>query len=384
MTSGILLYRLVFIFLVTKMSMALLSRPTRLLQHSLRRSRIPSLPLAVHLARQKSISTGKISEFSQNIEVSEKIRDTQFSFLDTLNPNQKMAVTALKDDSLLCISGPGSGKTRVLTSRITYLIKHYQVAPYSIIALTFTNKAAKEMRERLSTSLGDVISSSLTVGTFHSIFAKLLRTMGKAYFDKLKQNNGYPLDTSFTIFDQNDCQAIVGELMDELGFDKKSLKVSTVLSGILEFKQAKALLAAGASATTSAVADIDDKRVATSVAKRIAKELLPLYCERLYSANALDFDDILIYGYQMMRDDPQVRRRVRDRFQYLLVDEYQDTNSLQYEMIKLIVPPTREAIVDTDSGGISPPSYRGLSLQWVTLINPSTVGGEAVQRMWHY
>ncbi len=238
-------------------------------------------------------------------------------FLSTLNPQQREAVVET-EGPLLILAGAGSGKTRVITVRIAYLIAERGVQPFSILAVTFTNKAAGEMRERVEKLLsGSRLASAPLISTFHSLCVRILRQ----HIEALQE--GYT--RSFTIYDQDDSVRLVKACIKDLGFDDKQLGQRAVQGKISAAKNR------GEDADTYAarVEHGDEKRAAIARAFR-------LYEERLRNNNALDFDDLLIKTVQLLRRSQEVRELYNNKFRYILVDEYQDTNSLQFALIRFL------------------------------------------------
>ena len=228
--------------------------------------------------------------------------------LSSLNDRQKQAVTAPLGP-VLVLAGPGSGKTKTLTHRIAYLIEKHLVSPDHILALTFTNKAAKEMRSRVAPMLARFVSASekLTMGTFHSVCARILRHEIKVL--------GYNND--FVIFDSDDQQKLLREILEDLRIDSKRTPVS--LFGAL-ISRAKNLLQLPAELNLGLDSPLREKLA----------EVYALYQDRLYKQNGLDFDDLLMLTVKIMENFPKVLERYQKKFTYILVDEYQDTNAAQY------------------------------------------------------
>ncbi len=238
-------------------------------------------------------------------------------FLSQLNPQQREAVTT-GDGPLLILAGAGSGKTRVIAHRIAYLIAERNVWPRNILAVTFTNKAAEEMRNRVSRLLeGLELGSAPLISTFHSLCVRILRRDIEAL------NAGYT--RSFTIYDQDDTVRLTRNCIRDLGLDDKALTPRSVQSAISAAKNR----GEDAEAFSAKAQFIDERRA--SIAR-----VFQLYEERLHRNNALDFDDLLIKAVRLLRDVTEVRERYNDRFRYLLVDEYQDTNQLQFALIRLL------------------------------------------------
>ncbi|MDT5061608.1 MAG: ATP-dependent helicase UvrD/PcrA [Acidobacteriota bacterium] len=239
-------------------------------------------------------------------------------FLSTLNDRQREAVIET-DGPLLILAGAGSGKTRVITYRIAYLISERGVAPYNILAVTFTNKAAEEMRERVKRLLsGAPLTSAPLISTFHSLCVRILRQN----IERL----GAGYTRSFTIYDQDDSARLVKACIKDLGYDDKQLAPRATQGAISGAKNRH-----GDDAETYAarVEYNDEKRTAIA---RVFK----LYEERLVNNNALDFDDLLIKTVQLLRRVQEVRDYYNDKFRYILVDEYQDTNMLQFALIRFL------------------------------------------------
>src|SRR5256712_4329813 len=237
--------------------------------------------------------------------------------LSQLNEQQREAVTSA-DGPLLILAGAGSGKTRVIAHRIAYLIAERGVWPRNILAVTFTNKAAEEMRNRVSKLIESLeIGSAPLISTFHSLCVRILRRDIEA----LKA--GYT--RSFTIYDQDDTVRLTRNCMRDLGIDDKQLAPRSVQAAISAAKNR----GEDAEAFSAKAQYIDERRASIT-------RVFALYEELLHKNNALDFDDLLIKTVRLLRDVPEVRERYNDRFRYLLVDEYQDTNSLQFALIRLL------------------------------------------------
>ncbi len=238
-------------------------------------------------------------------------------FLSTLNERQREAVTET-EGPLLILAGAGSGKTRVITYRIAYLIAERGVAPYNILAVTFTNKAAQEMRERVERLLqGQQLMSAPLISTFHSLCVRILRQ----HIEALQA--GYT--RSFTIYDQDDSVRLIKACIKDLGYDDKQLGPRATQGAISGAKN------------RGEEADDYKARVEYGDEKRAAiARVFALYEERLVNNNALDFDDLLIKTVQLLRRVPEVRDRYNDKFRYILVDEYQDTNTLQFALIRFL------------------------------------------------
>src|SRR5216684_4105096 len=238
-------------------------------------------------------------------------------FLAELNEQQREAVQAT-EGPLLILAGAGSGKTRVIAHRIAYLIAERNIWPRNILAVTFTNKAAEEMRTRVTKLIAELeVGSAPLISTFHSLCVRILRR------DIEAMQAGY--SRSFTIYDQDDAVRLARNCIRDLGFDDKQLAPRSVQSAISAAKNR----GEDAEAFTARAQFIDERRASIAA-------VFQQYEERLKKNNALDFDDLLIKAVRLLRDVPEVRERYNDRFRYLLVDEYQDTNSLQFSLIRLL------------------------------------------------
>jgi DNA helicase-2/ATP-dependent DNA helicase PcrA len=237
--------------------------------------------------------------------------------LSSLNPQQVEAVKAT-EGPLLILAGAGSGKTRVITVRIAYLIAEKKIEPRSILAVTFTNKAAGEMRARVEELLkGQTLRSFPLISTFHSLCVRILRQ------DIEQLNEGYK--KTFTIYDTDDSQKVVKACIKDLGLDEKQIVPRVVRNAISSAKNR----GEDVELFTSRVETTDEKRAATA-------KVFRMYEDRLRIANALDFDDLLIKTVRLLRTSAEVREKYNDRYKYILVDEYQDTNSLQFAMINFL------------------------------------------------
>ena len=239
------------------------------------------------------------------------------SYLAELNDAQKAPVLQ-KDGAMIVIAGAGSGKTRVLTYRIAYMMSK-GVDPFNILALTFTNKAAREMKKRISQIVGSTESKSLWMGTFHSIFAKMLRFEA----DKL----GYP--SNFTIYDTQDSQRLISAIIKEMGLDKDIYKYKQVYSRISSYKNSLI--------TVKAYFQNPELKEADAMSKKPRLgDIYKNYVDRCFKAGAMDFDDLLLKTNELLNRFPEVLQKYQNRFRYILVDEYQDTNHSQYLIIKAL------------------------------------------------
>jgi DNA helicase-2/ATP-dependent DNA helicase PcrA len=246
------------------------------------------------------------------------------SFLDQLNPPQREAVETI-EGPVLILAGAGSGKTRVITFRIAYLIEHKGVMPESILAMTFTNKAAAEMGERVEKLVGGLSLAKPVISTFHSFCVRVLRRDIEAMRIPSTTPGQPPIGhtKNFVIYDESDQQAVVKGVMKRLGLDDKHLTPRTVLGRISWAKNHM----------------LDPQELYLQSADPKTEKIAHLYEEyrkELRKANALDFDDLLLEAVRLLRSAPQVRDYYNRRFQYLLIDEYQDTNRPQYELMRLL------------------------------------------------
>ena len=265
------------------------------------------------------------------------------SYLDELNPSQREAVESIEGPTMV-IAGAGSGKTRVLTFRIAFMMEN-GVDPFNILALTFTNKAAKEMTERIGKIVGPGEAKNITMGTFHSVFSRILRFNA----DRL----GYP--TNFTIYDTQDSKSLLKDIIKELNLDDKVYKPGMVLGRISSAKNN--LISADAYEQNNEIMseDIQSRR----------PELFQIYktdVTRCFKAGAMDFDDLLFQTNVLLRDYPDVLHFYQQKFKYILVDEYQDTNYAQYLIVKKLAAVYENlCVVGDDAQSIY--SFRGANIQ---------------------
>ncbi|SFC30312.1 DNA helicase-2 / ATP-dependent DNA helicase PcrA [Flagellimonas taeanensis] len=264
------------------------------------------------------------------------------TFLDELNDAQRAPVLH-KDGPLMVIAGAGSGKTRVLTYRIAHLMEQ-GVDSFNILALTFTNKAAREMKKRIATIVGNSEAKNLWMGTFHSVFAKLLRFDG----DKL----GFP--SNFTIYDTQDSQRLIASIIKEMGLDKDIYKYKQVQNRISSYKNSLI--------TVKAYFQNPELVEADAMAKRPRMgEIYQNYVDRCFKAGAMDFDDLLLRTNELLTRFPDVLMKYQDRFRYILVDEYQDTNHSQYLIVKALSDRYQNiCVVGDDAQSIY--SFRGANI----------------------
>ena len=251
------------------------------------------------------------------------------NLLDSLNDSQREAVV-YSDGPSLVIAGAGSGKTRVLTYKIAYLLQQgYE--PWSILALTFTNKAAREMKERIGTLVGADRARYLNMGTFHSVFAHILRREAEAI--------GF--QPNFTIYDTKDSQSLVKAIVKEMNLDDKQYAPATIFSAISRAKNRLIL--------PKQYADDTELRDRDRFAKvDQTYQIYAAYQDRLRQANAMDFDDLLIHTYFLFKNNADICRRYADRFRYVLVDEYQDTNAVQQQIVLLLTSENQKICVVGD------------------------------------
>jgi DNA helicase II / ATP-dependent DNA helicase PcrA len=265
------------------------------------------------------------------------------NYLDGLNESQRIAVENFEGPTMV-IAGAGSGKTRVLTMRIAYMIDH-GVDPFNILALTFTNKAAKEMTERIGSIIGSGEAKNITMGTFHSVFARILRINA----DRL----GYP--QNFTIYDTQDTKSLLKDIVKELNLDDKIYKPSMIYGRISAAKNN--LLSADDYLQNPEIMD-EDKQSQRPELGRIYKA----YAVRCFKAGAMDFDDLLFQTNVLLRDFPDVLSHYQHKFKYILVDEYQDTNYAQYLIVKKLAAVYENiCVVGDDAQSIY--SFRGANIQ---------------------
>ncbi len=265
------------------------------------------------------------------------------NYLDELNPVQRKAVE-FTDGPVMIIAGAGSGKTRVLTYRIAHLMKK-GADPFNILSLTFTNKAAREMKERIGKIVGAGEAKNLWMGTFHSVFARILRSEAERL--------GYP--SNFTIYDTDDSKSLLKTILKEQGLDDKIYKPGSVLSRISAAKNN--LISAQAYLNNAQIQEED--RMAAKPKMGIVYQQ---YSSRCFRAGAMDFDDLLFNTNVLLRDHPAVLHKYQHKFKYILVDEYQDTNFSQYVIVKQLAAAFRNiCVVGDDAQSIY--AFRGANIQ---------------------
>lgn len=262
-------------------------------------------------------------------------------YQDELNESQLQAVTYCEGPSMV-IAGAGSGKTRVLTYKIAYLLEH-QVAPWQILALTFTNKAAREMKERIASLVGSD-ARMLWMGTFHSIFSRILRA----------ESQSIGFTSNFTIYDATDSKNLIKAIIKEMGLDDKTYKPSTVQARISNAKNQLMFPEVYAASPETYKTDWQCKMPAI-------RDIYQRYWNRCRQSDAMDFDDLLLYTFRLFRDNETVRRKYAERFQYVLVDEYQDTNYAQHRIVgQLTHEHQHVCVVGDDAQSIY--SFRGANI----------------------
>src|ERR1700738_2595336 len=260
-----------------------------------------------------------------------------------MNPQQQEGIQAV-DGPVLLLAGAGSGKTRVITHRIAYLIEERGVPADAILAVTFTNKAAKEMSERVDKILGHSSLAKPTLATFHSFCVRVLRRDIEAM-----RSNGVGLTRTFAIYDEADQQAVVKQALKRLAIDDKSLKPRVALGRIWGAK--------------NHMIDPQEYFLASTnpMEEKIA-HIFEIYKKELFKANALDFDDLLLETVRLLKSSGETRERYNRRYKYLLIDEYQDTNRPQYELMKLLAGPSGNVCVVGDEDQ-SIYSWRGADIK---------------------
>ena len=267
----------------------------------------------------------------------------QAAYLNGLNEKQLEAVLHIKGP-LMIIAGAGSGKTKVLTTRVAHLM-HSGVDSFNILALTFTNKAAAEMKERVEKALGNTEARNLYIGTFHSVFARILR----AEADKL----GYP--KSFTIYDTDDSRSVIKAVVNDMGLDDKLYKPNIVHNRISSAKNA--LVGPAEYAMDNFLKQEDARSNRPAIA-----DIYASYAARCFKNGAMDFDDLLFKMHELLQNFPEVLHKYQHKFKYILIDEYQDTNPVQYQIAKLLAAVHENlCVVGDDAQSIY--SFRGATIE---------------------
>src|SRR5688572_6114385 len=268
----------------------------------------------------------------------------EYEYLKGLNEPQKEAVLQT-EGPVMIVAGAGSGKTKVLTTRIAHLMHHCGVDAFNILALTFTNKAAAEMKERVEKILGNSEARNLYIGTFHSVFARVLR----AEAPKL----GYP--NNFTIYDTDDAKSVVKAVINEMNLDDKHYKPNTVLNRISSAKNA---LVGPEDYATDYYLQQEDMRAN----RQAIAQIYAAYVKKCFKNGAMDFDDLLFNMYKLLNTFPETLHKYQHKFRYILIDEYQDTNPVQYEIVKLLgAVHENVCVVGDDAQSIY--SFRGATIQ---------------------
>ena len=271
------------------------------------------------------------------------MKPVELKYLNDLNESQRMAVQAV-EGPVMIIAGAGSGKTRVLTYRIAYLIQH-GVDPFNVLSLTFTNKAAKEMKERIGRVIGESEAKNLWMGTFHSIFSRILRVESEKI--------GYP--TNFTIYDTDDAKSLLKSIINELGLDDKIYKPNIIYNRI---SSAKNSLITAKQYVKHPDITTDDQLSGKPKTGLIYEK----YAMRCFKAGAMDFDDLLLKTYELFHRYPEVLYKYQQRFKFIMVDEFQDTNFAQYSIIKQLAALYQNiCVVGDDAQSIY--AFRGATIQ---------------------
>jgi DNA helicase-2/ATP-dependent DNA helicase PcrA len=266
------------------------------------------------------------------------------NYLNDLNEPQREAVIH-KEGPIMIVAGAGSGKTKVLTTRIAHLMSEHKIDAFNILALTFTNKAAAEMKERVEKILGNTEARNLYIGTFHSVFARILR----AEAPKI----GFP--NNFTIYDTDDSRSVLKTVINEMNLDDKHYKPSVVHNRI---SQAKNALVGPVDYQNDYYIQQEDIRANRPLIGQIYQS----YAARCFKNGALDYDDLLFKMYELLRDFPEVLYKYQHKFKYIMIDEYQDTNAVQYQIIKLLAAVHENiAVVGDDAQSIY--SFRGATIE---------------------
>ena len=243
--------------------------------------------------------------------------------LDELNDKQREAVL-YNDGPELVLAGAGSGKTKVLTTKIAYLINELNVSPYNILAITFTNKAAKEMKDRVYTLVGET-AKNIQISTFHSFGLKIVR----------ENSNVLGYKSNFVIMDSDDSLTVVKKILKDKGYDPKQYNPRSIRNIISSNKNAM-------------VTPIDYKRYVTSDFEEVTEEVYTKYEEKLFKNNSVDFDDLLLLPIKLFKEHKDILNEYQERYKYILIDEYQDTNEAQYKITKLLAAKYKNIMVVGD------------------------------------
>ncbi len=266
------------------------------------------------------------------------------TYLNELNEMQREAVLH-KDGPIMIVAGAGSGKTKVLTTRIAHLMSAHNIDAFNILALTFTNKAAAEMKERVEKILGNSEARNLYIGTFHSVFARILRAEARRI--------GYP--NNFTIYDTDDSRSVIKTVVNEMNLDDKHYKPSIVHNRISSAKNA---LVGPVEYQNDYYIQQEDMRSN----RQMIGQIYQAYAARCFKNGAMDYDDLLFKMHELLRDFPEVLYKYQHKFKYIMIDEYQDTNAVQYQIIKLLAAVHENiAVVGDDAQSIY--SFRGATIE---------------------
>ena len=275
------------------------------------------------------------------------------NLLSSLNDVQREAVQHT-EGPLLILSGAGSGKTRVITHRIAYLLEHHDVSPYHILAVTFTNKAAKEMKDRLDMLVKGSMSQDLWVSTFHSTCARILRRdiekLGReAETESVLRSKDRAYTRDFTIFDTGEQATLVKDVLRQLNYSDKQYNPRAILSHISRAKN-------------ESISPETYQNIADGYFERVVAEVYALYQNALRMNNSLDFDDLLLFTVELLNENLEVRQFYQNKFEYILVDEYQDTNRCQYELVNLLASEKQNiCVVGDDDQSIY--AFRGADIR---------------------
>ena len=275
------------------------------------------------------------------------------NLLSSLNDVQREAVQHT-EGPLLILSGAGSGKTRVITHRIAYLLQHHDVSPYRILAVTFTNKAAREMKDRLDVLVDGSVSQDLWVATFHATCARILRRdiekLGaEAASQSVSRATNYAYTRDFTIFDTGEQVTLVKDVLRQLNYSDKQYNPRAILSNISRVKN-------------ESISPEAYRNIADGYFERIVSEVYVLYQDALRLNNSLDFDDLLLFAVRLLNENPDVCQFYQNKFEYILVDEYQDTNRCQYELVNLLAG-TKQNICVVGDDDQSIYAFRGADIR---------------------
>ena len=275
------------------------------------------------------------------------------NLLSSLNDVQREAVQHT-EGPLLILSGAGSGKTRVITHRIAYLIEHHDVSPYRILAVTFTNKAAKEMKQRLDGLVKGSVSRDLWVSTFHATCARILRRdiekLGESTeSESVSPSKRYTYTRDFTIFDTGEQATLVKDVLRQLNYSDKRYIPRAILSHISRAKN-------------ELISPRDYVKIVDNPFERVVAEVYPLYQDALRLNNSVDFDDLLLFTVKLLNENSEVRQFYQNTFEYILVDEYQDTNRCQYELVNVLAG-TKQNICVVGDDDQSIYAFRGADIR---------------------